>query len=120
MIPAQAIPERAGLGRIACHAPCSLQHGQQLRGGVEALLARAGFELAPVPDAHLCCGSAGTYSILQPALSRELRSRKLAALQSGMPVGIVTANIGCLAHLQGGASTPVCHWVELLDQALQG
>ncbi len=120
VIPAQAIPGRAGLGRIACHSPCSLQHGQQLRGGVEALLARAGFELTPVPDAHLCCGSAGTYSILQPALSRELRTRKLAALQSGMPVGIVTANIGCLTHLQGGTSTPVCHWVELLDEALQG
>lgn len=119
VIPAQAIPERAGLGRIACHAPCSLQHGQQLRGGVEALLERAGFELAPVPDAHLCCGSAGTYSILQPALSRELRARKLAALQGGVPVRIVTANIGCLTHLQGGASTPVCHWVELLDEALQ-
>jgi glycolate oxidase iron-sulfur subunit len=114
-----ALPERTGLGRIACHSPCSLQHGQQVRGTVEALLARAGFELAPVPDAHLCCGSAGTYSILQPALSAELRRRKIEALQSGAPVGIVTANIGCLAHLQGAAEVPVCHWIELLDEALR-
>jgi glycolate oxidase iron-sulfur subunit len=119
VIPPEAIPARAGLGRIACHSPCSLQHGQQLRGGVEALLARAGFELAPVPEAHLCCGSAGTYSILQPGLSRELRSRKLAALQGGDPVGIVTANIGCLVHLQAGARVPVAHWIELLDETLQ-
>ncbi|MDH4172259.1 MAG: glycolate oxidase subunit GlcF [Betaproteobacteria bacterium] len=120
VIPLESIPERSGLARIAFHSPCSLQHGQQLRGTTEALLARAGFELAPVPDAHLCCGSAGTYSILQPALSRELRGRKLAALQSGLPVGIVTANVGCLVHLQGGAGVPVAHWVELLDEAWQG
>lgn len=117
VVPLEAVPERAGLGRIAYHSPCSLQHGQQLRGKAEALLARAGFELAPVTDAHLCCGSAGTYSILQPELSRELRDRKLAALQGGQPVGIVTANIGCLVHLQGGAGVPVAHWVELLDEA---
>ncbi|MEX1074397.1 MAG: glycolate oxidase subunit GlcF [Burkholderiales bacterium] len=120
VIAPEAIPERSGLGRIALHSPCSLQHGQQLRGGAERLLARAGFELTPVPDAHLCCGSAGTYSILQPALAEALRSRKLAALQSGQPVGIVTANIGCLVHLQSGAGVPVAHWVELLDEALQG
>ena len=120
VIPLESIPERSGLARIAFHSPCSLQHGQQLRGTTEALLARAGFELAPVPDAHLCCGSAGTYSILQPALSQELRGRKLAALQSGLPVGIVTANVGCLVHLQGGAGVPVAHWVELLDEAWQG
>jgi len=120
VIAPEAIPERSGLGRIALHSPCSLQHGQQLRGGAERLLARAGFELAPVSDAHLCCGSAGTYSILQPALAAQLRSRKLAALQSGQPVGIVTANIGCLVHLQAGAGVPVAHWVELLDEALQG
>jgi glycolate dehydrogenase iron-sulfur subunit len=120
VIPAEAVAERSGLGRIAFHSPCSLQHGQQLRGKAEALLARAGFELSPVPEAHLCCGSAGTYSILQPALARELRNRKLAALQSGLPVGIVTANIGCLVHLQGGAGVPVAHWIELLDEALQG
>jgi glycolate oxidase iron-sulfur subunit len=119
VIALETIPERAGLGRIAFHSPCSLQHGQQLRGKAEALLTRAGFELSPVPEAHLCCGSAGTYSILQPRLALELRSRKLAALQSGAPVGIVTANIGCLVHLQGGAGVPVAHWVELLDEALQ-
>jgi glycolate oxidase iron-sulfur subunit len=104
---------------VACHSPCSLQHGQQLRGTVEALLARAGFALTPVPEAHLCCGSAGTYSILQPRLAGELRRRKISALQSGQPVGIVTANIGCLVHLQGAAEVPVCHWVELLDEALR-
>ena len=119
VIPLEAIPERTGLARIAYHAPCSLQHGQQLRGKAEALLARAGFELTPVPDAHLCCGSAGTYSILQPTLAAELRRRKVAALQSGAPVGIVTANIGCLVHLQAGTPVPVAHWVELLDEALQ-
>jgi len=119
VIPVEAVPERSGLGRIAFHSPCSLQHGQQLRGAVERLLARAGFELTTVPEAHLCCGSAGTYSILQPDLAEQLRSRKLAALQSGGPVGIVTANIGCLVHLQAGAQVPVAHWVELLDEALQ-
>jgi glycolate oxidase iron-sulfur subunit len=117
VIAPQALPARGGLGRVACHSPCSLQHGQQVRGTVEALLARAGFELTPVPDAHLCCGSAGTYSILQPQLSGELRRRKIAALQSGQPGGIVTANIGCLVHLQGEADVPVRHWVELLDEA---
>ncbi|MDH4094351.1 MAG: glycolate oxidase subunit GlcF [Betaproteobacteria bacterium] len=115
----EALPARAGLGRVACHSPCSLQHGQQVRGKVEAVLARAGFEPTPVPEAHLCCGSAGTYSILQPQLAGELQRRKVAALQSGQPVGIVTANIGCLVHLQGAAEVPVCHWVELLDEALR-
>jgi glycolate oxidase iron-sulfur subunit len=120
VVPPEAIAERGGLGRIAYHAPCTLQHGQQLRGKAEALLARAGFELAPVADGHLCCGSAGTYSILQPELSRELRARKLAALGAGQPVGIVTANIGCLTHLQGGSKLPVAHWIELIDEAQQG
>jgi glycolate oxidase iron-sulfur subunit len=105
-----------GTGRIAFHSPCSLQHGQQIRGKVEALLEQAGYELTPVADAHLCCGSAGTYSILQPELSGELRSRKLAALQDGQPAAIATANIGCLAHLQGGARVPVRHWIEFLDR----
>ena len=92
--------------------------GSSIRGAVEALLSRAGFELVPVADAHLCCGSAGTYSILQPELSTELRTRKLASLQAGMPKAIATANIGCLSHLQGGTTTPVRHWIELLDEAL--
>jgi glycolate oxidase iron-sulfur subunit len=109
----------AGRGKVAFQSPCSLQHGQQLRGKVEALLEAAGYELTPVPDAHLCCGSAGTYSILQPALSRQLRGRKLAALQGGAPAAIATANIGCLTHLQSGAQVPVRHWIELLDEAQQ-
>jgi glycolate oxidase iron-sulfur subunit len=109
-----------GTGRIAFHSPCSLQHGQQIRGKVEVLLAQAGYELAPVADAHLCCGSAGTYSILQPELSGELRKRKLAALQDGQPAAIATANIGCLAHLQAGARVPVRHWIEFLDEEWQG
>src|SRR5712692_9850622 len=105
----------AGRGTVAFQSPCTLQHGQQLRGRVEALLAHAGYTLQPVNDAHLCCGSAGTYSLLQPAISRELRGRKLAALEAGRPDVIATANIGCLTHLQGGTATPVRHWIELLD-----
>ena len=108
-----------GRGRVAFHSPCSLQHGQQIRGKVEALLEQAGYELTPVPDAHLCCGSAGTYSILQPELSRQLRVRKLVALQGGRPSAIATANIGCLTHLGAAAEVPVRHWVELLEDALQ-
>jgi len=103
--------------RVAFHAPCTLQHGQKLPGLVERLLAEAGFELTGVPDAHLCCGSAGTYSILQRSLSERLRENKLAALQSGGPAVIATANIGCLHHLQTGAGVPVVHWIELLDPA---
>jgi len=103
--------------RVAFHAPCTLQHGQKLPGLVERLLAEAGFELTGVPDAHLCCGSAGTYSILQRSLSERLRDNKLAALQSGGPAVIATANIGCLHHLQTGAGVPVVHWIELLDPA---
>jgi glycolate oxidase iron-sulfur subunit len=102
-------------GTVAFQSPCTLQHGQQLRGGVEALLASAGYALSAVNDAHLCCGSAGTYSLLQPQISGELRSRKLAALQDGRPNVIATANIGCLTHLQGGTATPVRHWIELID-----
>jgi len=100
---------------IAFQSPCTLQHGQKLNGVVEGVLRRLGFTLTPVPEAHLCCGSAGTYSILQPQLSTALRARKLDALMSGNPALIATANIGCLAHLQRAASVPVRHWVELLD-----
>jgi glycolate oxidase iron-sulfur subunit len=102
-------------GRVAFQSPCSLQHGQQIRGKVEALLQTAGYELAPVADGHLCCGSAGTYAILQAELSGKLRDRKLAALAAGGPGAIATANIGCLTHLQAGTSTPVKHWIELLE-----
>lgn len=104
--------------RIAYHSPCTLQHGQQLGGDVESLLEQAGFELSSVMEKHLCCGSAGTYSILQPELAGALRTRKLDHLQAGTPEMIVTANIGCLTHLQSGSSIPVRHWVELLDEAM--
>jgi glycolate oxidase iron-sulfur subunit len=101
--------------RVAFQSPCTLQHGQQIHGKVEALLRRAGYQLTDVPEAHLCCGSAGTYSILQGELSARLRERKLAALASGGPEAIATANIGCLAHLQGTTRMPVKHWIELLE-----
>jgi glycolate oxidase iron-sulfur subunit len=104
--------------RVAFHPPCTLQHGQQLRGGVESLLRAGGVELTPVADAHLCCGSAGTYSILQPRLASALRDRKVSSLEAGRPELIVSANIGCLAHLQGGTDIPVRHWIELVDAAL--
>ena len=104
--------------RIAYHPPCTLQHGQKLSGGVEALLTQAGFELTAVAEKHLCCGSAGTYSILQPEIANQLKTRKLGHLQAGQPEMIVTANIGCLTHLQSGSSIPVRHWVELLDEAV--
>ncbi len=100
---------------IAFQSPCSLQHGQQLGGVVEALLQKLGFTLTAVGDTHLCCGSAGTYSILQPELANRLRMQKLTALEQGQPELIATANIGCLMHLQERAGVPVCHWVELLD-----
>jgi glycolate oxidase iron-sulfur subunit len=106
--------------KIAYHPPCTLQHGQKLTGGVEALLTDAGFELTPVAEKHLCCGSAGTYSILQPDIANQLKARKLGHLQAGAPELIVTANIGCLTHLQSGSAVPVKHWVELLDEVLAG
>jgi glycolate oxidase iron-sulfur subunit len=106
---------RAEKRKLAFQSPCTLQHGQRIRGRVEEILRSAGHEVIPVDDGHLCCGSAGTYSLLQPAIAGELRSRKLAALQAGAPDVIATANIGCLAHLQGGADRPVRHWIELLD-----
>jgi glycolate oxidase iron-sulfur subunit len=111
-------PATTRRGTVAYHSPCTLQHGQQIRGVAESLLAAAGYETTVVPDAHLCCGSAGTYSILQPELSQQLLKNKVDALQSGKPQVIATANIGCLAHLQTGTAIPVRHWVELLDDAL--
>ena len=104
--------------KLSFHSPCTLQHGMQIRGVAEKILLAAGFELTVVPDAHLCCGSAGTYSILQPALSQQLLKNKLTALESGNPAQIVTANIGCLMHLQGGTPLPVRHWIEVLDEKL--
>ncbi|MCE2989887.1 MAG: glycolate oxidase subunit GlcF [Nitrosomonadaceae bacterium] len=109
--------------RIAFHSPCSLQHGLKIRGVVEGLLRDAGFTLTNVPDGHLCCGSAGTYSLLQPELSQQLLSNKVRALESGAPDLVATANIGCLAHIEGGlrasSATPIRHWVEILDDRLQ-
>jgi glycolate oxidase iron-sulfur subunit len=113
VLTADMVPAGKSRGTLAFQSPCTLQHGQQLRGEVEPLLAKAGYSMTSVSDAHLCCGSAGTYSLLQPAISRELRSRKLASL--GEPDVIATANIGCLSHLQGGTQRPVRHWIELLD-----
>jgi glycolate oxidase iron-sulfur subunit len=104
--------------RIAFHSPCTLQHGLKLKGTVESLLTSLGYALTQVPDSHLCCGSAGTYSILQPELAGKLRDNKIAALESGKPDTILTANVGCQAHLQGATNMPVRHWIELLDETL--
>ena len=124
LLPELVEPLRPRLGtptlrQLAFHPPCTLQHGQQLRGGVETHLAKLGFDISlAVGEAHLCCGSAGTYSVLQPALSKQLRQRKLAQLLPLQPQAIVSANVGCIQHLQAGTSTPVRHWVEVLDEAL--
>jgi len=107
------------VGNIAFHPPCTLQHGQQLRGGVEKYLGELGFKVSTSPnEAHLCCGSAGTYSVLNPEIATQLRDRKLGHLGAMAPEVIVSANIGCITHLQSGTATPVRHWVELLDEAL--
>jgi len=109
----------APIGRIAFHPPCTLQHGQRLRGGVEAAMNALGFEVhVATNEAHLCCGSAGTYSVFHPELANALRDRKLANLDELAPSVIVSANIGCIQHLQSGTATPVRHWVEMLDDAL--
>jgi len=104
--------------RVAFHCPCTLQHAQKLGGSVKGVLGRLGFDLAPVPDAHLCCGSAGTYSFTQPELARQLRDNKLDALESGKPDVIATANIGCQTHLGAGGRTAVRHWIEIVDEAI--
>jgi glycolate oxidase iron-sulfur subunit len=104
--------------RLAFHSPCTLQHGLGIRDVIEELLQAAGFVLTPVADAHLCCGSAGTYALLQPELATRLRNNKLAALDAGGPALIATANIGCLTHLQAGSMLPVRHWIELIDEVM--
>ena len=104
--------------KVAFHSPCSLQHGLKIRGLVEPILADAGFTLTHVHDAHLCCGSAGTYSITQPELSQQLLRNKVRSLESGRPELLATANIGCLQHIQSGTPTPVRHWIELLDERM--
>lgn len=106
-------------GPLAYHAPCTLQHGQRLVGGVETHLRSLGFDVRPpVRDAQQCCGSAGAYSILEPAISTRLREQKLAALAATGAAAIVSANVGCILHLSAGAARPVRHWIELLDEAL--
>lgn len=123
LLPELVAPLRARVtaqaGQIAFHPPCTLQHGQQLRGGVEQHLGALGFDVKVAScEAHLCCGSAGTYSVLNPEIAFQLRDRKLANLGEMAPEVIVSANIGCITHLQSGTATPVRHWVEVLDEAL--
>ncbi len=109
----------SGVGPMAFHPPCTLQHGQQLRGGVETQLGELGFDVKTAPmESHLCCGSAGTYSVLQPELATQLRDRKLLNLAPLEAQTIVSANIGCIQHLQTGTATPVRHWIEVLDEAI--
>jgi glycolate oxidase iron-sulfur subunit len=106
------------LPKIAYHPPCTLQHGQQLKGGVEKHLRELGFEVeVSALESHLCCGSAGTYSVLQPEIAYTLRDRKLAALPQAADV-IASSNVGCITHLQSGSKTPVQHWIEILDDAI--
>jgi len=104
--------------KVAFQSPCTLQHGQSITGTVEQLLIAAGCDLVPVADGHLCCGSAGTYSIFQPTLSKQLRANKVSALTAGQPQEIATANIGCMSHLQPAVDIPVRHWIEIIDEAL--
>ena len=114
------LPNAALATKVAFQAPCSLQHALKVSGVIEPLLLAAGFTLTAVTDGQRCCGSAGTYSILQPQLSRQLLQAKITALEGGAPDVIATANIGCLHHLRGAARVPVRHWVELLDERLPG
>jgi glycolate oxidase iron-sulfur subunit len=119
LVPASKPELRSAGGRLAFHPPCTLQHGQQLRGGVESGLRELGFDISVATnESHLCCGSAGTYSVTQPKLAYELRDRKLANLAPIEAQTIVSANVGCIQHLQTGTATPVRHWVEVLDDAL--
>jgi glycolate oxidase iron-sulfur subunit len=118
VIKPEELPAGEKRGRVAFHSPCTLQHAQRITGRVEALLQRVGYELVPVHDAHLCCGSAGTYSLLHPQIANDLRARKLQSLEANSPEVIATANIGCLTHLQAKSRAPVRHWIELLDAAL--
>jgi glycolate oxidase iron-sulfur subunit len=119
---AEALKSRVRPGpprRVVFHPPCTLQHGQRLRGLVETHLTALGFEVSLASEeGHLCCGSAGTYSVLQAELSRHLRDRKLANLEAAEPQAIVSANVGCIQHLQSGTKTPVRHWIEMIDEAL--
>jgi glycolate oxidase iron-sulfur subunit len=125
LLPPLLAPRLGKLGerapeRIAFHPPCSLQHAQSIRGVVEPLLGALGAQVVPFRDSHLCCGSAGTYSLLQPQLAGQLRERKLEALMEARPDTILSANVGCIAHLGGQSPVPVRHWVEWLDTRLAG
>ncbi len=106
--------------RVAFHPPCTLQHWQQLKGVTEGVLAQLGYELAPVPDVHLCCGAAGTYALLQPELAARLQQNRVAALESGLPEAVLTANVGCQTQLAAAAGVPVRHWIVDLDARLGG
>ncbi len=114
------LARRRGVHTVAYHPPCTLQHGQQIRGKVETLLAGLGIDVRLPADSHLCCGSAGTYSITQPALSYTLRERKVASLAALEPQMVVSANVGCIAHLQSGTQIPVAHWIELVEHLIYG
>jgi len=114
----ERLAARKGAERVAYHPPCSLQHGQQIRGKVESLLRAAGVDVALCADSHLCCGSAGTYSVLHKEIATRLRDDKLAKLEATGAQRIVSANVGCITHLQSGTATPVEHWIELLDRML--
>jgi glycolate oxidase iron-sulfur subunit len=107
-----------GAERVVFHPPCTLQHGQQIRGVVEGLLRALGAEALPFNENHLCCGSAGTYSVLQPELAYQLRDRKVGHLQMSKPDAILSANVGCITHLQSGTGTRVEHWIEWLDRRI--
>jgi glycolate oxidase iron-sulfur subunit len=107
-----------GTRKVAFHPPCTLQHWQQLKGVTEGVLAKLGYELAPVPDVHMCCGSAGTYALFQPDLAERLKLNRVTALQSGLPEAVLTANVGCQTHLATAASVPVRHWIVDLESRL--
>lgn len=115
---AARVAGKRGGERVAFHPPCTLQHGQQIRGKVEGVLRAAGVDVVLCADSHMCCGSAGTYAVLHPEIAQALRDRKLANLDATGAPAIVSANVGCIAHLQSGTDTPVTHWIELLDRAL--
>ena len=120
LVPALQERVRPQTGVLAYHPPCTLQHGQKLRGGVESQLRRLGFDVqVALNESHLCCGSAGTYSVLHPDIATQLRDRKLGHLDALQPSVVLSANIGCITHLQSGTELPVRHWVEVLDEALR-
>jgi glycolate oxidase iron-sulfur subunit len=105
--------------RVAVHPPCTLRNGPRLADAPGRLLARLGYEPQPIRDAHLCCGSAGAYSLLQPTIAKQLRADKIAALTIGAPQAICTANIGCLMHLSETSPVPVRHWLEAVDDVVR-